>query len=97
MSEARAVTNFCGNAVATMLVGSWTKTVDMDKVNGVLSVKDPFDELTMVDDGHDRWDKVETTAVWPQLRAIVPGRSGFGFTDLLDLRGQRWPAMSTRP
>ncbi|MBA4022354.1 MAG: C4-dicarboxylate transporter DctA [Gordonia sp.] len=60
MSEARAVTNFSGNAVATMLVGSWTKTVDMDKVNGVLAGKDPFDELSMVDDGDDRWDKVET-------------------------------------
>ncbi|ORM36959.1 cation:dicarboxylase symporter family transporter [Williamsia sp. 1135] len=60
MSEARAVTNFSGNAVATVLVGSWTKTVDMDKVNGVLAGKDPFDELSMVDDGDDRWDKVET-------------------------------------
>ena len=50
MSEARAVTNFSGNAVATLLVGSWTKTVDMRKVNSVLSGKDPFDELTMLDD-----------------------------------------------
>ncbi len=32
MSEARAVTNFSGNAVATVLVGSWTKTIDRDKV-----------------------------------------------------------------
>ena len=30
MSEARAVTNFSGNAVATVLVGAWTKTVDHD-------------------------------------------------------------------
>jgi aerobic C4-dicarboxylate transport protein len=52
MSEARAVTNFSGNAVATMLVGSWTKTVDRAKVDRVLSGQDPFDELTMVDD-HD--------------------------------------------
>jgi aerobic C4-dicarboxylate transport protein len=50
MSEARAVTNFSGNAVATMLVGSWTKTIDKDKVNTVLRGDDPFDELTMVDD-----------------------------------------------
>ena len=50
MSEARAVTNFSGNAVATMLVGSWTKTVDRDQVDRVLSGQDPFDELTMVDD-----------------------------------------------
>ena len=54
MSEARAVTNFSGNAVATMLVGSWTKTVDREKVDNVLSGKDPFDELTMVDDQESR-------------------------------------------
>ncbi|AQT78855.1 C4-dicarboxylate transporter DctA [Mycolicibacterium litorale] len=52
MSEARAVTNFSGNAVATLLVGSWTKTVDSAKVNAVLSGRDPFDELTMLDDDH---------------------------------------------
>ncbi|HET7665972.1 MAG TPA: cation:dicarboxylase symporter family transporter [Mycobacterium sp.] len=52
MSEARAVTNFSGNAVATVLVGSWTKTIDRDKVNAVLGGSDPFDELTMVDDDH---------------------------------------------
>jgi aerobic C4-dicarboxylate transport protein len=52
MSEARAVTNFSGNAVATMLVGSWTKTIDRKQVDRVLSGNDPFDELTMVDD-HD--------------------------------------------
>jgi aerobic C4-dicarboxylate transport protein len=50
MSEARAVTNFSGNAVATLLVGSWTKTVDRAKVDAVLGGRDPFDELTMVDD-----------------------------------------------
>jgi aerobic C4-dicarboxylate transport protein len=60
MSEARAVTNFSGNAVATMLVGSWTKTIDRDKVNAVLGGNDPFDELTMVDD--DRAPRVEEPA-----------------------------------
>lgn len=50
MSEARAVTNFSGNAVATILVGSWTKTLDRDRVDAVLRGDDPFDELTMVDD-----------------------------------------------
>jgi aerobic C4-dicarboxylate transport protein len=50
MSEARAVTNFSGNAVATLLVGSWTKTVDMARVDTVLSGKDPFDESTMLDE-----------------------------------------------
>jgi aerobic C4-dicarboxylate transport protein len=52
MSEARAVTNFSGNAVATVLVGSWTKTIDRDRVKAVLRGDDPFDELTMVDDHH---------------------------------------------
>ena len=46
------MTNFSGNAVATILVGSWTKTIDKDKVNAVLAGKDPFDELTMLDDDH---------------------------------------------
>lgn len=52
MSEARAVTNFSGNAVATLLVGTWTKTVDRQKVDRVLSGRDPFDEVTMLDDDH---------------------------------------------
>lgn len=50
MSEARAVTNFSGNAVATMLVGTWTNTVDRDRVDSVLRGDDPFNELTMLDD-----------------------------------------------
>jgi aerobic C4-dicarboxylate transport protein len=52
MSEARAVTNFAGNAVATVLVGTWTKSIDMDQVRSVFAGNDPFDETTMVDD-HD--------------------------------------------
>jgi aerobic C4-dicarboxylate transport protein len=50
MSEARAVTNFSGNAVATVLVGAWTKSVDHKKLNDVLDGKDPFDEQSMIDD-----------------------------------------------
>ena len=49
MSEARAVTNFSGNAVATVLVGSWTKTIDRARVDAVLRGDAPFDELSMVD------------------------------------------------
>ncbi|MGE2737766.1 cation:dicarboxylate symporter family transporter [Mycolicibacterium vaccae] len=52
MSEARALTNFSGNAVATLLVGSWTHTIDKGKVNSVLAGDDPFDELTMLDADH---------------------------------------------
>ncbi|WP_189120986.1 cation:dicarboxylate symporter family transporter, partial [Nocardioides luteus] len=50
MSEARALTNFAGNSVATVLVGHWTKTVDYGRLNKVLGGQDPFDEATMVDD-----------------------------------------------
>jgi aerobic C4-dicarboxylate transport protein len=53
MSEARALTNFSGNAVATLLVGSWTHTIDKGKVASVLAGDVPFDELTMLDSEHD--------------------------------------------
>ena len=52
MSEARAVTNFAGNAVATVVIGAWTKSLDRDRMARVLDGTDPFDEATMVDD-HD--------------------------------------------
>jgi len=44
MSEARAVTNFTGNAVATVVIGSWTGMLDKDRAEQVLSGKEPFDE-----------------------------------------------------
>ncbi|WP_308283013.1 cation:dicarboxylate symporter family transporter [Pseudonocardia nigra] len=53
MSEARAVTNFAGNAVATALIGSWVGELDRDKAGRVLSGADPFDEATMLDSDHD--------------------------------------------
>jgi aerobic C4-dicarboxylate transport protein len=53
MSEARAVTNFSGNAVATLLVGTWTSSVDSNRVKNVLDGDVPFDERTMIDDDDD--------------------------------------------
>ncbi|MGP4000185.1 cation:dicarboxylate symporter family transporter [Streptomyces sp. 8N706] len=50
MSEARALTNFAGNAVATVLVGTWTKEIDKERMAEVLSGKRPFDERTLQDD-----------------------------------------------
>ncbi|MET9520400.1 cation:dicarboxylase symporter family transporter [Streptomyces sp. NPDC002994] len=52
MSEARALTNFAGNAVATVLVGTWTKEIDKDRVDQVLAGLVPFDEKTLLDDDH---------------------------------------------
>lgn len=53
MSEARALTNFAGNAVATVLIGTWTKEIDMDRVNRVLAGELPFDEKTLLDEDED--------------------------------------------
>jgi len=50
MSEARAVTNFAGNAVATVLVATWTKELDRTQLSAALSGESPFDETTMLDD-----------------------------------------------
>ncbi|MFB9315087.1 cation:dicarboxylate symporter family transporter [Nocardioides plantarum] len=50
MSEARAVTNFAGNAIATVLIGHWTGGLDRAQLDRVLAGDDPFDETTMLDD-----------------------------------------------
>jgi aerobic C4-dicarboxylate transport protein len=50
MSEARALTNFAGNAVATVLIGTWTKEFDRDQANRVFAGDQPFNEATLVDD-----------------------------------------------
>ncbi|MEH3143348.1 MAG: cation:dicarboxylase symporter family transporter [Mycobacterium kyogaense] len=61
MSEARALTNFSGNAVATLLVGHWTHSVDEERLRDVLDGNRPFDESTMVDD-HDTSDRPKETS-----------------------------------
>ncbi|RJQ84984.1 cation:dicarboxylate symporter family transporter [Amycolatopsis panacis] len=50
MSEARALTNFAGNAVATVLIGSWMKEFDRGRSQQVFSGQAPFDEATLLDD-----------------------------------------------
>jgi len=52
MSEARALTNFTGNAVATVLIGTWVKEVDTVQVRSVLAGERPFDESSMLADSH---------------------------------------------
>ncbi|MBH5337082.1 cation:dicarboxylase symporter family transporter [Streptomyces pactum] len=68
MSEARALTNFAGNAVATVLVGTWTKEIDRERMREVLAGRLPFDETTLLDDGHG--------APAPENPAGQEGRSG---------------------
>jgi aerobic C4-dicarboxylate transport protein len=50
MSEARALTNFAGNAVATVIVGTWTGEFDKARCDAVLAGEFPFDEATMLDE-----------------------------------------------
>jgi len=50
MSEARALTNFAGNAVATVLVGGWTKELDRDRMARVLDGIEPFNESVLIDE-----------------------------------------------
>lgn len=53
MSEARALTNFAGNAIATVVVGTWTKEIDRERMAEVLAGRLPFDERTQLDAGGD--------------------------------------------
>ena len=50
MSEARALTNFAGNALATVLVGRWTHSVDMNRVHQVLDGQLPYKETNLDSD-----------------------------------------------
>jgi aerobic C4-dicarboxylate transport protein len=63
MSEARALTNFAGNAIATVLVATWTKELDREQLDAVLAGDRPFDEATMLDDdGHGGGSSDDTLA-----------------------------------
>ncbi|MCC9178133.1 MULTISPECIES: cation:dicarboxylate symporter family transporter [unclassified Arthrobacter] len=74
MSEARALTNFTGNAVATVLIGTWTKEIDKGQVTAVLNRERPFDEASMnVDAGTD---EPLQTAESAELAQTVPGPAG---------------------
>jgi aerobic C4-dicarboxylate transport protein len=68
MSEARALTNFAGNAVATLLIGTWTSEFDRNRAQTVLAGEDPFDEATMLDE-----DDAE-----PEPAAAVPSSAAAG-------------------
>lgn len=50
MSEARALTNFAGNAIATVIIGSWTKEIDREQMQRVFAKEDPFNEQSFVDE-----------------------------------------------
>ncbi|MEW1956406.1 cation:dicarboxylase symporter family transporter [Kineococcus sp. NPDC059986] len=47
MSEARAVTNFIGNTVGTLVIATWSRTLDREQLTEVLAGNRPFDETSM--------------------------------------------------
>lgn len=57
MSEARALTNFAGNGVATVLVGHWTGTLNRERLDSVLAGDAPFDEMTMLDEDNSEGER----------------------------------------
>ncbi|PVE09790.1 cation:dicarboxylate symporter family transporter [Streptomyces scopuliridis] len=70
MSEARAMTNFAGNAVATVLIGTWTKEIDKGRVDEVLAGNIPFDEKTLVDDHGPAAEAGDGTQDVPEPRSM---------------------------
>jgi aerobic C4-dicarboxylate transport protein len=72
MSEARALTNFAGNAVATLLIGTWTSEFDRGRALTVLAGQDPFDESTMLDEGDEMPEPAAGPPSAPQPPATPP-------------------------
>ncbi|MFD9949503.1 cation:dicarboxylate symporter family transporter [Nonomuraea sp. NPDC059023] len=68
MSEARALTNFAGNAVATVLVGTWTKEFDRERALDVLAGRAPFDEATLLDE--DEHTPGRSEARTPEMQPV---------------------------
>ncbi|QGG42330.1 cation:dicarboxylate symporter family transporter [Aeromicrobium yanjiei] len=62
MSEARALTNFAGNSIATVLVGHWTGSLDRAQLDAVLAGERPFDEATMLDSPDEEEQRQVTPA-----------------------------------
>jgi aerobic C4-dicarboxylate transport protein len=54
MSECRALVNFCGNAVATLFIARWDKTLDIERARRVLRGDDvaPLHEIDEVTHAH---------------------------------------------
>lgn len=65
MSEARALTNFTGNAAATFLVGKWTHTLNIDQARRVLDGIDKFNYATLGEDSHSPANDAGELAIPP--------------------------------
>jgi aerobic C4-dicarboxylate transport protein len=68
MSEARALTNFAGNAIATVVIGSFTGSLNRERMSLVLAGGAPFDEATMLDDHEPVAEPAPRPVAEPALR-----------------------------
>ncbi|MEX5636569.1 cation:dicarboxylase symporter family transporter [Parafrankia sp. FMc2] len=94
MSEARAITNFVGNSVATVLLGAWTGELDHERAHKVLRGEIPFDEVSLLADvdepatiagsgpQRDASDNGATDAAYGGVDALSQGISTHGGTPL---------------
>ncbi len=71
MSEARALTNFAGNSIATLVIGTWTREVDHARVAHVLAGRDPFNEATLLDQPAREEPRAPVAAVPAPVPATV--------------------------
>jgi aerobic C4-dicarboxylate transport protein len=75
MSEARAVTNFTGNAVATLLIGTWTRQIDKERVTEVLAGRLPFDETEFTNRDEHSASPEGTTPTTGEIDQFIAGSS----------------------
>lgn len=75
MSEARALTNFTGNAVATLLIGKWVGELDGARAREVLSGRLTFDEAMVVGHGGEEFDSHASPTAAEQAFEGHPGSS----------------------
>ena len=75
MSEARALTNFTGNAVATLLIGKWVGELDGARAREVLSGRLKFDEAMVVGHGGEEFDPHASPTAAEQAYEGHPGSS----------------------
>lgn len=83
MSEARALTNFTGNAVATLLVGRWVGELDGERARRVLSGELKFDEATVAGHGGAAHDPQQSPTIAEQAYEGHPD-SSLNFTMAAD-------------
>jgi aerobic C4-dicarboxylate transport protein len=86
MSECRALVNFCGNAVATLFIAWWDKSLDVDRARRVFAgeVLPPLDEGTT------------TTAAQASVEAAAVGRTTSTVEDpLAEIESSTLPAVPT--